>query len=232
MSNASGLSGELLLSAYRQMKLIREFEERLHIEIATGEIPGFTHLYAGQEAVAVGVCSCLGDQDYIVSTHRGFHPDGSGEVIAEIAAAGLEPFLGLHYPASDIPRQARTSISATGCGSSPTSMPKSSQLTSSATHSASLLDLSMSVLRSVSPVHIEYLRNMGVAASMSVSILREGKLWGLFACHHYAPRYVSFERRTAAEMFGEMFSSGSSRAREREATIAYQVSPPTRSRKS
>jgi len=60
-----------LLDAYRRMKTIREFEERLHVEIATGEIPGFTHLYAGQEAVAAGVCAELTDQDYIVSTHRG-----------------------------------------------------------------------------------------------------------------------------------------------------------------
>jgi pyruvate dehydrogenase E1 component alpha subunit len=60
-----------LLDAYRRMKTIREFEERLHVEIATGEIPGFTHLYAGQEAVAVGVCAELTDGDYIVSTHRG-----------------------------------------------------------------------------------------------------------------------------------------------------------------
>ncbi|MGC8517790.1 MAG: thiamine pyrophosphate-dependent dehydrogenase E1 component subunit alpha [Steroidobacteraceae bacterium] len=60
-----------LLDVYRRMKMIREFEERLHVEIATGEIPGFTHLYAGQEAVAVGVCTDLSDQDYIVSTHRG-----------------------------------------------------------------------------------------------------------------------------------------------------------------
>ena len=65
------LTAEQLRRAYRQMKTIREFEERLHIEIATGEIPGFTHLYAGQEAVAVGVCEHLGDADYIVSTHRG-----------------------------------------------------------------------------------------------------------------------------------------------------------------
>jgi len=71
MSDSVNLSGELLLRAYRQMKVIREFEERLHVEIATGEIPGFTHLYAGQEAVAVGVCEQLGDADYIVSTHRG-----------------------------------------------------------------------------------------------------------------------------------------------------------------
>ncbi len=65
------LGREKLLDAYRQMKTIREFEERLHVEIATGEIPGFTHLYAGQEAVAVGVCAHLSDADYIVSTHRG-----------------------------------------------------------------------------------------------------------------------------------------------------------------
>ena len=65
------LSAERLERAYRQMKTIREFEERLHVEIATGEIPGFTHLYAGQEAVAVGVCEHLDDADYIVSTHRG-----------------------------------------------------------------------------------------------------------------------------------------------------------------
>lgn len=65
------LSREALLRAYRQMKVIREFEERLHVEIQTGEIAGFTHLYCGQEAVAVGVCEHLGVEDKIVSTHRG-----------------------------------------------------------------------------------------------------------------------------------------------------------------
>ena len=65
------LSREALTRAYRQMKVIREFEERLHIEIQTGEIAGFTHLYCGQEAVAVGVCEHLDARDKIVSTHRG-----------------------------------------------------------------------------------------------------------------------------------------------------------------
>jgi pyruvate dehydrogenase E1 component alpha subunit len=65
------LSREALQRAYRQMKVIREFEERLHIEIQTGEIAGFTHLYCGQEAVAVGVCEHLDPADKIVSTHRG-----------------------------------------------------------------------------------------------------------------------------------------------------------------
>lgn len=65
------LNREALTRAYRQMKIIREFEERLHEEIQTGEIAGFTHLYSGQEAVAVGVCEHLSDKDKIVSTHRG-----------------------------------------------------------------------------------------------------------------------------------------------------------------
>lgn len=65
------LSREALLRAYRQMKVIREFEERLHVEIMTGEIAGFTHLYCGQEAVAVGVCEHLDADDKIISTHRG-----------------------------------------------------------------------------------------------------------------------------------------------------------------
>ena len=65
------LSRDALLRAYRQMKTIRAFEDRLHDEIQTGEIAGFTHLYAGQEACAVGVCEHLGPKDYIVSTHRG-----------------------------------------------------------------------------------------------------------------------------------------------------------------
>lgn len=65
------LNREELTRAYRQMRIIREFEERLHTQIMTGEIAGFTHLYAGQEAVAVGVCENLTDEDYIISTHRG-----------------------------------------------------------------------------------------------------------------------------------------------------------------
>lgn len=65
------LSREQMLGAYRQMKVIREFEERLHVEIQKGEIAGFTHLYSGQEAVAAGVCEQLTDGDFIISTHRG-----------------------------------------------------------------------------------------------------------------------------------------------------------------
>jgi len=65
------LSKSQLLQAYRTMRTIREFEERVHTEFATGEIPGFVHLYAGEEASATGVCMHLRDDDYIASTHRG-----------------------------------------------------------------------------------------------------------------------------------------------------------------
>ncbi|MGA7808932.1 HWE histidine kinase domain-containing protein [Bradyrhizobium sp.] len=152
-----------------------------------------------------------------------FHPDGSGEVIAEAAASGLEPFLGLHYPASDIPRQARILYQRNWLRIIADIDARPAALKSTATHSAELLDLSMSVLRSVSPIHIEYLRNMGVGASMSVSILRDGKLWGLFACHHYQPRHISFEKRTASELFGQMFS-WILEGRERESDVAYETS--------
>ncbi|WP_316178177.1 HWE histidine kinase domain-containing protein [Bradyrhizobium sp. SZCCHNRI1009] len=151
-----------------------------------------------------------------------FHPDGSGEVIAEVAGSGLEPFLGLHYPASDIPKQARQLYQRNWLRIIADINAAPAPLQSTPTHNAGLLDLSMSVLRAVSPVHIEYLRNMGVAASMSVSILREGKLWGLFACHHYAPHHLSFEKRTAAELFGQMYS-WLLEARERETDVAYEA---------
>lgn len=65
------LSREQLLESYRQMRTIREFEDRVHDEFATGNIPGFVHLYAGEEASAAGVCAELGDKDYIASNHRG-----------------------------------------------------------------------------------------------------------------------------------------------------------------
>src|SRR5262245_10110306 len=150
-----------------------------------------------------------------------FHADGSGEVIAETAKSGLESFLGLHYPASDIPQQARLLYQRNWLRIIADINAKNAALLSTATHSAALLDLSMSTLRSVSPIHIEYLQNMGVGASMSISILRDGKLWGLFACHHYSPLQLSFERRTAAELFGQMFS-WILESREREATVAYE----------
>lgn len=133
-----------------------------------------------------------------------FAPSGAGEVVAEALEPGVDSFLGLNFPASDIPRQARAlyvrnifriiaDIDDVPCPIEPVER-------------AEALDLSLALFRSVSPIHVEYLRNMGVRASLSVSIVIEGKLWGLFACHHYSPRLPSFAERSAAELFGQMYS--------------------------
>jgi light-regulated signal transduction histidine kinase (bacteriophytochrome) len=135
-----------------------------------------------------------------------FDYDGSGEVIAEASREGIESYLGLRYPASDIPKQARVLYERNWLRIIPDVGAAPSPIEPQLDASGRPLDLTMSVLRSVSPIHIEYLRNMGIGASMSVSILRDGKLWGLFACHHYGTHLMRFERRTAAELFGQMFS--------------------------
>ncbi|WP_395459431.1 HWE histidine kinase domain-containing protein [Azospirillum melinis] len=135
-----------------------------------------------------------------------FADDGAGEVIAESAVHGIGSFLGQRYPASDIPQQARRLYERSWlrCISDVNAPPV--PIVPTVDPMGQPLDLSLSLLRSVSLIHVEYLRNMGVNASLSVSILRHGKLWGLFACHHRHARSLSFERRTTAELFGQMVS--------------------------
>ncbi|WP_231737499.1 MULTISPECIES: HWE histidine kinase domain-containing protein [unclassified Caulobacter] len=145
-----------------------------------------------------------------------FAHDGAGEVIAESVRPGIGSFLGQRYPASDIPVQARALYERNWLRIIADIDAEVSPILPPVSASGEPVDLSMSMLRAVSPIHIEYLRNMGVAASLSISILRDGKLWGLFACHHYAPKHVSYERRTAAELFGQLFSL-TLESREREA---------------
>jgi light-regulated signal transduction histidine kinase (bacteriophytochrome)/CheY-like chemotaxis protein len=135
-----------------------------------------------------------------------FDQDEAGEVVAESAKPGLVKFLGLHYPASDIPRQARILYARNLLRIIPDIHYVPSPIVSDAGQGEKPVDLSMSMLRSVSPIHIEYLNNMGVGASLSVSIIHHGKLWGLFACHNMTARHVSYERRSAAELFGQMFA--------------------------
>ena len=135
-----------------------------------------------------------------------FNEDDTGSVIAEELETGMEPFLGLRYPASDIPKQARQLyVSNPFRIISDVSAPTRAILTAKANEGIPL-DLSFAVTRAVSPVHLEYLRNMGVGASMSFSILRGGKLWGLFACHHRTARHLKQETRAAAELFVQLFN--------------------------
>ncbi|RZU30655.1 SpoIIE family protein phosphatase [Blastococcus saxobsidens] len=137
-----------------------------------------------------------------------YDADYNGEVVAEAKRADLNSFLGLHYPASDIPAQARalyeknwirliSDVDYTPVPLHPVDHPVSGRP----------LDLTYSALRSVSPIHVEYLKNMGVGASMSISLLRGEKLWGLIACHHYSgPHAPPYATRAAAEFLGSTLS--------------------------
>lgn len=151
-----------------------------------------------------------------------FDASGSGEVVGEALKAGVDSFFGLNYPASDIPAQARAlylrsvfriiaDVNAAPVAISPTLDLRGDPL-----------DQSISVLRAVSPIHIEYLRNMGVQASLSISIIVDGKLWGLIACHHYTPRLPAFAHRSAAELFGRIFSM-MLESRERHTATEYET---------
>lgn len=135
-----------------------------------------------------------------------FDQDGSGEVVAEACRSGIGSFKGLHYPATDIPAQARQLYRRNLLRIIADIDAEPVPVRPALDGSGRPLDLSLSVLRSVSPIHIEYLRNMGVRASMSISIIVDDKLWGLFACHHYAPMTPTFERRSICELLAQMFS--------------------------
>ena len=149
-----------------------------------------------------------------------FDSDGSGEVIAEKCSAEMEPFLGLRYPASDVPKQARELYKRSTLRLIADVNGEVSPIFPRTNPNGDGLDLSLAVTRAVSNIHLEYLRNMGVAASMSVSILKDNELWGLFACHHNTPRYVDYERRTAIELFAQLFSYELERKIESEALVA------------
>ncbi len=137
-----------------------------------------------------------------------FAEDDSGAVVAEARRDDLESFQGVNYPASDIPKQARAlylkSWLRFKVDNDADSVPLLPELNPK---TGKPLDLSYAVLRSMSPVHTEYLRNMGVRATMSLSIIRDEKLWGLVACHHYAaPRYVAHDARMAREFLAHFLS--------------------------
>lgn len=136
-----------------------------------------------------------------------FAPDGSGHVIAEARGEGVESFLDLWYPATDIPQQARAlylqnriRLIVDAAYAPVPIVPAESPATRAP------LDLSLSTLRSVSPVHCQYLANMGVRASMSVSLILHEQLWGLIACHHLTPRFIPYRPRALCAFIGEVAS--------------------------
>jgi light-regulated signal transduction histidine kinase (bacteriophytochrome)/CheY-like chemotaxis protein len=132
--------------------------------------------------------------------------NGAGRVIAEQKRSDLGGFLGQHFPASDIPYQARELYKRNWIRMISDVRYTPQVLLPMLQDGQPPIDMSYAQLRSVSPIHCEYLQNMGVGASMSISILVEGELWGLIACHHYSPKVVPLPQRVGAELFGQYFS--------------------------
>ncbi|MGF1459688.1 MAG: ATP-binding protein [Leptolyngbyaceae cyanobacterium] len=136
-----------------------------------------------------------------------FDESGAGSVIAEAKNDTLQPYLGLHYPATDIPKQAKYLYTLNLVRLIPDVAYEPVPLVPAVLpDSGAPLDMSLSVLRSVSPLHSEYLTNMGVKASMSISLVHNQQLWGLIACHHNQPRLLSYELRTVCEFLGQIAS--------------------------
>lgn len=176
----------------------------LQVRAAVARLQSFTEIGALCRAGAVEVRAMTGFDRVMV--YR-FDRRDNGHVIAESVREGLESYLDLHYPASDIPAQARrlyvtnrlrliVDLSYQPVPIEPAVSPVTGEP----------LDLTYSVLRSVSPIHVEYLQNMGIHASMSVSLVVDGRLWGLLICHHYSPRFVSYDVRSACDFLSQTLS--------------------------
>ncbi len=136
-----------------------------------------------------------------------FVSDGHGEVLAESADAGYESYLGHRFPASDVPTQARELYVSNQFRliSDANAAPVPLHCVDSA-WTAQMLDLSMADLRSVSPIHIQYMRNMETLASMSVSIVVAGKLWGMISCHNRTSLSLTLEERNGCRLLGRLLS--------------------------
>ena len=135
-----------------------------------------------------------------------FDAQWNGRVVGEERNDALPSYLDLRFPASDIPAQARELYLLNRIRIIPDANYVAVPIISDEAVSAEPLDMTYSVLRSVSPVHLQYMRNMGTPASMSISILREGKLWGLVSCHHSTPRRVPTHVRAACDFLVQILA--------------------------
>jgi chemotaxis family two-component system sensor kinase Cph1 len=146
-----------------------------------------------------------------------FHRDDTGEVVADAHRQGLNSWLGLRYPASDIPVPAREIFKRIGVRPLPDAngpLVEIVPLLNPATRQP--LDMTYCALRGASVMYTDYLRNMGVAATLTMPIMRDGRLWGLIACHHYEPIVLPYPLRAAAEFLGQITSLEIASAEARE----------------
>lgn len=137
-----------------------------------------------------------------------FDEEWNGEVIAEEREQHLESWLGLHYPATDIPKPSRDLFLKQGVRIiSDVNYKPASLIPEISPLNGKPLDLSRSELRAVSPIHIEYLQNMKVGASLTAAIVLNGKLWGLLACHHYSAKFLNYHQRQSVKFLTQVFTN-------------------------
>jgi len=136
-----------------------------------------------------------------------FEDEGHGQVIAEASAPAMELFNGLFFPASDIPQQARDLYRSNWLRIIPDADYQAVPLVPRLRPDTQApLDMSFATLRSVSPIHCQYMKNMGVLSSMSISLLKDGELWGLISCGNRQPLHVPHELRMACQAIGQVLS--------------------------
>ncbi len=197
-----------LIHSFSSNYILFETEPVLQEDDVSDKIFEIVDTVIGQNVIADIMDAAVSEIKRITGFERvmvyQFHTDGSGQVVAEAIDGDLEPFMGLRYPETDIPRQARELYKKNHIrlvheagGATP--------LIISSTPTP--LDLTYSVLRAVSPTHIEYLKNMGVTSSYSVSIMDDNILWGLVSCHHSAPKIIDYKVRQATLLIAKVMMS-------------------------
>jgi two-component system, chemotaxis family, sensor kinase Cph1 len=152
-----------------------------------------------------------------------FDQDNHGEVVAEAKVPEMEPYMGLHFPESDIPLPARKMFVSNWIRTIPDATAEPVDIyppLNPQTHQPT--DLTQSILRSPFPCHLEYLHNMEVGSSLTISLMKDQKLWGLIACHHRTPRQIPYELRKACEFLGRVIFSEIAN-REEEADHHYRM---------
>ncbi len=176
-----------------------------------------------------GLFSALFGYDRVMVYRFAF--EGHGEVFAEKCEADMEAYLGNHYPASDIPQIARDLYKQTRVRMLPdVNYQPCAVRPRAAVGELDELDMTHCHLRSMSPVHRQYLTNMGVQATMVASLVCGEKLWGLITCHHQSARYMGYERRLLAELLAEITATriaaleGLSRARAEKGVQQFEQS--------
>jgi chemotaxis family two-component system sensor kinase Cph1 len=160
-----------------------------------------------------GFCQALADEVRMLSgldrvMIYKFHADNHGEVVAESLQGDLVPWLGLHYPAEDIPKSARDSFAKTWIRPVPDIHGELAEMTPLVNpDTGKPIDMTFCALRGVSAMYTEYLQNMGVTAGLTMSLRRESALWGLIICHRYSGAYhVPYELRAACEFLAQVAS--------------------------